>query len=286
MMKQAAVIRQPRGKALPVLVNIPHAGTVVPTDIAENFADFQMGDLPTTDWHLDKLFDFLPDLGITTIFSTHSRLVVDLDHTPDEKVVIDNQWNSPIVPCQTPRGEHVWKTPPDYRERKRRIEKYYHPYHRMLDGIVADMLNHFGRLYLVDAHSINAHVWRDVREVHHDIYLGNQNGETCAQELVNLWALLFSYQGYHTAAAGNLDGGYIAGKYGEHPNIESLQLELRQRLYMDEQNPDEPLDNHRFKRTKRDLQEIFEMFVLEMEDKGLFSPVARPLRKSARSQGR
>ena len=76
-------IREPSAPEIPLLVSIPHTGTRVPDAIAADFASDYIRSLPMTDWHLHHLYDFLPALGVTTIYATYSRFVADLNRPPD-----------------------------------------------------------------------------------------------------------------------------------------------------------------------------------------------------------
>ncbi|HSN18954.1 MAG TPA: N-formylglutamate amidohydrolase, partial [Gammaproteobacteria bacterium] len=64
--------------AVPVIVSIPHAGIYVPEAMRDRFASQDIRRLPMTDWHLHHLLDFLPAMGITTIYGTYSRFVADV----------------------------------------------------------------------------------------------------------------------------------------------------------------------------------------------------------------
>ena len=56
-----------------------------PGEIKESYNSKQLSTLDDTDWYLDQLYDFAPSLGITTIISTYSRWVIDLNRSPENK---------------------------------------------------------------------------------------------------------------------------------------------------------------------------------------------------------
>ncbi len=60
-------IRKPTSAPVPVLANILHSGVHVPDEVAEQFSDQQLKSRVMTDWHLDELYDFLPELGVTSL---------------------------------------------------------------------------------------------------------------------------------------------------------------------------------------------------------------------------
>ena len=50
----------------PVLVSMPHAGTFLPSDLTGRLTDAALR-LPDTDWHLQRLYNFLDELGASVI---------------------------------------------------------------------------------------------------------------------------------------------------------------------------------------------------------------------------
>jgi N-formylglutamate amidohydrolase len=78
----------PKGSTVPLVANLPHSGLFVPDDIAAQFTSEHLQALPNSDWHLDQLYQSLPDLGITVIQATHSRYVVDLNRQVKEPILV------------------------------------------------------------------------------------------------------------------------------------------------------------------------------------------------------
>jgi N-formylglutamate amidohydrolase len=56
-------IYRPLVKVLPIVANIPHSGLFVPSDIATQFTSEHLHSLPNSDWHLQRLYDFLASAG-------------------------------------------------------------------------------------------------------------------------------------------------------------------------------------------------------------------------------
>ncbi|MEE8371799.1 MAG: N-formylglutamate amidohydrolase, partial [Sphingomonadales bacterium] len=50
----------------PLLVSIPHAGTELPEDMKSRLTA-AAAPLPDTDWHVEKLYDFAPNLDATLL---------------------------------------------------------------------------------------------------------------------------------------------------------------------------------------------------------------------------
>ena len=112
-------LSQPTVKALPIVANIPHSGLFVPEDIAAQFTSEHLNYLPHSDWHLDKLYDFLPSLGITVLQATHNRYVVDLNRQVKEPL-FGSFWSSVIIE-NTAFNQNIYQYKPSQKQIQERI---------------------------------------------------------------------------------------------------------------------------------------------------------------------
>ena len=71
-------------------MSMPHVGLNVPADIGALLTE-QAQAVPDTDWYVDKLYYFLPDLGVSTLRANYSRYVVDLNRAPDNSSLYPGQ---------------------------------------------------------------------------------------------------------------------------------------------------------------------------------------------------
>ena len=141
----------PETARIPLVVSLPHSGTCVPSEVDDQFDAETVPALAPVDWHLDKIYDFLPELGITVIQATHSRYVVNLNRALTEPLF--GPESTCAVPDMTCFRKPLYNNHPSRAQVEQRIEKYYHPYHRELSGIVKGFLEEFGCVYLLDLHS-------------------------------------------------------------------------------------------------------------------------------------
>src|SRR5262245_47292739 len=81
----------------PLLVSMPHVGTPLPADRAGQLTEAARG-VPDTDWHVDRLYDFLPALGASILQATHSRFVIDLNRPPDGQALYPGASNTELCP--------------------------------------------------------------------------------------------------------------------------------------------------------------------------------------------
>ena len=224
----------------PVLLSIPHVGTDVPPDIAATMTD-AAHNVPDTDWHLDRLYHFAPALGIGFLKATCSRYVIDLNRDPEGTVLYPGADNTELCPLTTFDNQRLYKPgqEPDAAEIERRIGAYWRPYHEQLHGELQALKERFGVAVLFDAHSIRSQVPRFFDGQLTDFNLGTGGGATASQALVGRLMNVLTASGHYSSVLnGRFKGGFITRRYGSpDDNIHTVQLELTQRTYMDEEAP-------------------------------------------------
>ena len=116
------VLRQGR---VPLLVSMPHVGEHIPADLAATMLPPALR-LPDTDWHLDRLYDFLDTLGVSALVATHSRYVIDLNRPLDDRNLYPGQDTTGILPIDTFSKEPLYQAGlvPGDCERERRGALY------------------------------------------------------------------------------------------------------------------------------------------------------------------
>jgi N-formylglutamate deformylase len=250
-------VRTPAADPVPVLVSIPHTGVAVPEAVAATLAGPAMAALPMTDWHLHELYDFLPGIGATTISSVYSRFVVDLNRSPRSAPLYPGRFETGLVPTETFQGEPVFREPPDPDEIERRRRRYHAPYHAELLRLLKDLRRRFGYAILIDAHSIASVANRLHGTLEDDVYLGDRDGQSCGDWLRDAVEAGFRRQGLSVAINQPYKGGFITDHYGRMEDVEAIQIEMCQRLYMDESDPAGARDHPRFETAKRLLEQVF-----------------------------
>jgi N-formylglutamate deformylase len=222
----------------PLIVSMPHVGTQVPEEIEREFTPVARA-LTDTDWHVDRLYDFLPEPGASVIAARYSRYVIDLNRPPDNAALYPGMTHTGLCPTHSFTGEPLYGSGVDALpggEIELRRERYWQPYHAALGELIADTRARRGFVVLLDAHSIRSYLPRLFTGRLPDINIGTDDGRSCAAELIlPLLAILAAQSRFSYVLNGRFKGGHITRSYGAPDSgVHALQIELSQSAYMDE----------------------------------------------------
>ena len=219
----------------PLLMSVPHLGTEIVADVAARLTP-HAATSPDTDFHLDRLYDFAPALGVSRLEARYSRYVIDLNRPPDNSVLYPGATSTGLVPVATFGGDALYRdAPPDEDEIASRLQNYWRPYHEALAGELARLRDKFGAVVLFDCHSIRSRVPRLFNGQLPDFNLGTTQGSSCAPELRAALSDALQVPEYTLAVDGRFTGGYITRHYGAPvTGVHAFQLELSQATYMHE----------------------------------------------------
>lgn len=228
-----------RGSA-PVLVSMPHIGTDIPEVLRTDFEPRAL-QAEDTDWHLHRLYNFLPALGASVLRPTFSRYVIDLNRPSDDAPMYAGAANTELCPTRFFTGEILYRdgSAPSVDERARRRRVYWQPYHQALTDELSRLRSLHGFALLWDAHSIRSRIQWLFDGNLPDLNVGTADGASAHPSITAAVAagcadtLPFTY-----AINGRFKGGYITRHYGRpDTGVNAVQLEICQRLYMQETAP-------------------------------------------------
>ena len=230
----------------PVIINVPHAGIVVPDAWATRLTTAARR-LPDTDWHVEKLYAAIaPEHGVTLMWARHSRIVVDLNRDPSGQALYAGAANTEICPLGTFHDEPVYRPgmEPDAAEIARRVEQYWRPYHAQLAAEIERIKARHGYCILLDGHSIVSEAPRFFPGRLPDLNQGTAGGTSCDPALADAaFAVLTAASGFTAVHNGRFKGGYITRHYGQPAEgVHALQLEMAQACYMDEMVESSPFE--------------------------------------------
>jgi N-formylglutamate deformylase len=226
--------------SIPLLVSMPHVGTDIPDDVAAAMTPAAV-DKQDTDWHLARLYDFLGEMGASTLSARWSRYVIDLNRPPEDTNLYPGQDTTGLCPVDTFHREPLYLEgrAPDQAEVERRLGLYWKPYHERLRAELDRLLSLHGAVALWDAHSIASHVPRFFEGKLPDLNFGTADGTSCAPGLGEaVVSRALAQERFSVAVNGRFKGGHITRFYGKPgANVHAIQLEMCQSTYMDEEAP-------------------------------------------------
>jgi len=261
-------ITEPTAPKVPIIISVPHAGTLIPEDIRSKMNPELSDKLDDTDWFIDKLYGFATDLGITLITANYSRWVVDLNRNPENQPLYnDGRVITDVVTITDFNGNQIYKNScvPDSTEVSRRVGLYHRPYHEKLDELLKNTKTEFGKVLLFDAHSIRKSVPGIRSEDFPDLILGDNDESSASPELIKTTILSLQNKGYGFSHNHPFKGGYITRSFGKpKENIHALQLEMCKTNYMD--SSEMTYDEDNAERIQVVLKEMF-LKLIEAIDK-------------------
>jgi N-formylglutamate deformylase len=228
-----------RGTA-PLLVSIPHMGTEIPEALAARYAPRALA-VEDTDWHLDRLYAFVRELGASVLTPRFSRYVIDLNRPPDDTPMYPGASNTELCPTRFFTGDplHVEGGAPDAAERARRRTEWWEPYHAALAAELARLRGEHGFVLLWDAHSIRSEIPWLFEGVLPDLNIGTADGASAHPSVSAAVAgAAARHPRYSHVVNGRFKGGYITRRYGRPAeDVHAVQLEMVQKVYMREVPP-------------------------------------------------
>jgi len=247
-MSAARPVRENRREAVctlhrgdrPLLVSLPHVGTELPADQRGRYRPRAI-EVEDTDWHLERLYGFVRERGVSLLVPRYSRYLIDLNRPPEDAPMYPGVNNTELCPTRFFTGEPLYRDgrAPDAAEVARRVDHYWRPYHHALEDELERLRARHGHVVLFEGHSIRSELpWLFEGRLP-DLNLGTVDGTSCAASLrESLAAVLASQTAYSQVVDGRFKGGYITRHYGRPQHgVHAVQLEMCWKCYMAEAAP-------------------------------------------------
>jgi N-formylglutamate deformylase len=229
------IVEITRGDA-PLILSIPHTGTLIPSDIEDALVSPWLA-CKDTDWWIERLYDFAPAMGATIVRATHSRTVIDVNRSPSGMSLYPGQVTTGLCPTETFDGEGLYKPgrEPDENEIARRRKLYFEPYHNALLGEIARLTAAHPTLVLYDCHSIRSIVPRLFEGELPVMNIGTNSGASCDSTFAHVIQAVCDASDFSWAMNGRFKGGWITRHYGQPElGVHAIQMELACRSYLAE----------------------------------------------------
>ena len=257
-------ISKPSAGAVPILLSIPHCGTLFPDEVKDQFNQDVIKNPDDTDWFVDRLYGFAPQMGITVISAVYSRWVVDLNRHPQSKPLYsDGRIITGLCPTTDFLGNNLYldsRAEVSELDVQDRLSNYYWPYHEALQKMLIDIKSEFGKVLLWDCHSIRQMVQTIQQVKFPDLILGDADSTSASPGVIEIALKNLESSGYKLSHNHPFKGGYITRQYGRpSDNIHALQLEMTKVNYMDDSET--TYDEARAQRMQKVLKTVFEKLV-------------------------
>lgn len=224
-----------------VVVHIPHASLVVPSDVAAGLlltpAELEHELLVMTDRYTDELFALSSSLAATVSFPV-SRLVVDPERFTDDDSEAMARKGMGVIYERTAAGRPLRRRP-SADERHRLLARFYEPHHWALTTAVERALAAHGTCLVLDGHSFPtlALPYEDDQDPDRpDICVGTDASHTPAW-LRDIAVGAFEELGWSTAVDRPFRGALVPMRfYRQDLRVHAVMIEVRRGLYMDERS--------------------------------------------------
>lgn len=238
-----------------VVLDSPHSGVAYPDDFRFS-CDLAL--LRTAeDTHVEKLYDFAPDLGVAWIEALFPRSYLDANRnlTEIDSSLFEEPWPDPIesdpaalAKVRLGKGL-IWRCTDDgaplyqrkltVQEVRQRIERCWKPYHQAVASAIETAHARHGYSIHLNCHSMPAIASRFATGfpglVHADFVVGDRDGGTADPRLSGRICNHLRSLGYSVEYNHPYKGVELVRRYGDPARQRhSIQLEVNRGRYMDE----------------------------------------------------
>lgn len=265
-----------RSKApLPLIFDSPHSGHTYPSDFKYScsFDELEKAE----DKHVDDLFTSVPDYGGVLLCATFPRSYIDVNRaaTDIDPELLHEPWpHSEIAPSARSDagiglirrlvrpGVPVYDRVLSAKEVLRRIEKYYEPYHQVLEKLINEAHYNYGQVWHVNCHSMPSGSAKPKRPIgiagrgakEADIVLGDRDGTSCDYEFTFALRDFLQKLGYVVTVNDPFKGVELVDRYSNPARgFHSIQIEINKSLYM---NEDTGKKNKNYAALKADMEKL------------------------------
>lgn len=258
---------------VPLILTSPHSGNYYPEFYKDNLLTPLNLCHSIEDMYVNEFIeDFAQDIDVH--LSKYSRAVIDLNRNIMEldRDLICNEIKFDtfetlkvksgigLIPTQTLEGKINFKNKFTYQQFKFLKEDVYHKWHNLLNESINNKLSMFDRVFIIDFHSMPS---QNNDSCLSDFILGNINGLSCRESEIDFISNEIRKFGYTVDLNNPYSGGYITKNYYDKTrNIETLQIEINKKLYMNEMDF---AKTSNFYLLKGNIKEIIKNFIQHMK---------------------
>ena len=245
----------PDRQTVPLIFASPHSGRNYPPDFVAGSRLDPVSLRRSEDSFVDDLFAASPDFGAPLLRALFPRAFIDPSREPfelDQSMFSDklpdyvNTESSRVaaglgtIARVVSSGQDIYPRKLTFAEAADRIDRYYRPYHKALENLIADTRRRFGYCVIVDCHSmpsIGGPLDPDAGRGRANFIIGDCFGSACAPYITDAVERTISGFGYGVARNKPFAGGFTTRHYGQpRDGVHAVQIEINRGLYMNEIN--------------------------------------------------
>ena len=245
----------PDRQTVPLIFASPHSGRNYPPDFVAGSRLDPVSLRRSEDSFVDDLFAASPDFGAPLLRALFPRAFIDPNREPfelDQSMFSDklpdyvNTESSRVaaglgtIARVVSSGQDIYPRKLTFAEAADRIDRYYRPYHKALENLIADTRRRFGYCVIVDCHSmpsIGGPLDPDAGRGRANFIIGDCFGSACAPYITDAVERTISGFGYGVARNKPFAGGFTTRHYGQpRDGVHAVQIEINRGLYMNEIN--------------------------------------------------
>ncbi|MFT6070808.1 MAG: N-formylglutamate amidohydrolase [Bacteriovoracaceae bacterium] len=248
----------------PILISVPHSGIQFPEEVRSYYNQKTLNSPADTDWFIDQLYNFAPELDIEIVVAPYSRYVIDLNRDPESKLLYqDSRQETGLIPSKSFSGKEILLKEINQEEAQRRIDSYYWPYYKMIQEKLDERIELFSKCLLFDAHSIKRLVPKISKDPFPDMIIGDADETSADKNLIDCALKSLRKGPFEVAHNHPFKGGHITRYFGKRSPVQhALQLEMSQDLYMNEQKV--LYDEVKALKVQAVLRDMFEALLKEL----------------------
>lgn len=246
-------VRRPELQTVPLVFASPHSGAAYPAEFVAASRLDPLALRRSEDAFVDELFAAASACGAPLLRALFPRAYIDANREPFE---LDPAMFSDRLPDYVntsssrvaaglgtiakivSNGQNIYAGKLRFADAAARIDGFYRPYHRALEGLIAETRRRFGYCIVVDCHSmpsIGGPLDPDAGRGRADFVVGDCFGSSCAPYITDAIERRLGEDGYIVLRNKPFAGGFTTRHYGAPRNgVHAVQIEVNRLLYMDE----------------------------------------------------
>lgn len=228
-------------RRLPIIIHMPHAGGRVPGDLLATFCasedEIRAMDRQMRDQYVIHLFWSALHYGATVFYNMVSRLVYDPERFEDDAIERMARYGLGMVYTKQLDGSDLRRPDPSGLVRNDIIKNFHRPYVAAMEALIAEYLEEFGEVWILDAHSYPNKLlpFMDRGAPKPVACLGTNSDHEAALAPAlawfrhnEEWLLPFQPDGAERAIDFNtpFGGSYVPPRYIDDPRVHSLMIEV------------------------------------------------------------